>query len=109
MQDIYLAGEYHPSVASDLADALSQNYTPAQYPPPRLREVGYRCGCLDFFTDPCRLEFRRVSAYMHLACTFFPSWQWGMCMHHLCVRGRFDSHCLGPGALCAHAPQNLWS
>jgi hypothetical protein len=60
-QALFSAGAYHPSVAADLSDALSQNYTPAQYPTPRLRQLGYKCGCLDFYTDPCRMEFRKVS------------------------------------------------
>ncbi|CAL8462935.1 g2469 [Coccomyxa elongata] len=59
LQALYTAGAFHPSVASDLRDALAQRFTPAEYPPPLLRALGFRCGCLDFFTDPCRTEFRR--------------------------------------------------
>lgn len=60
VQALYAAGAFHPSIASDLRDALGQRFTPSEYPPPVLRAMGFRCGCLDFYTDPCRMEFRRV-------------------------------------------------
>ena len=60
MQQLYSAGAFHPSVAADLRDALAQRFEPADYPPTFLYARGFRCGCLDFFTDPCRMEFRRV-------------------------------------------------
>lgn len=36
------------------------NYTAAQYPPPWLRARGFRCGCLEYWRDTCRTEFRKV-------------------------------------------------
>ena len=42
-------------------DHAQVNYTSAQYPTPEMvQEDGRRCGCLDWFKDVCRVEFRRV-------------------------------------------------
>ena len=66
-QQLYTAGAFHPSIATDLRDALAQRFEPSAYPPPFLYAKGFRCGCCDFFTDPCRMEFRRVRTL--LRCT----------------------------------------
>lgn len=62
IQAIYAAGAFHPTVAQDIADALAQGFAPADYPPPLLWLEGFRCGCLDFWADPCRVQFRRARA-----------------------------------------------
>lgn len=45
------------------------NYTAAEYPPPWLRAKGVRCGCLEYWQDKCRIEFRKVllqAIYVHM-------------------------------------------
>ena len=59
-QAIYSAGAFHPTVAQDIEDALAQGFSPQDYPPPLLWLEGFRCGCLAFYTDPCRVQFRQA-------------------------------------------------
>ena len=61
-QAIYSAGAFHPTVAQDIEDALAQSFSPQDYPPPLLWLEGFRCGCLAFYTDPCRVQFRKARA-----------------------------------------------
>jgi hypothetical protein len=42
--------------------SLQATYAPEDYPTPSMRAAGMVCGCSYFWTDPCRLEFRRVRA-----------------------------------------------
>jgi hypothetical protein len=60
LQEIYNSGGYDQSVAEGINQSLSANYTAAQYPTPQMYAGGLRCGCLEYYQDVCRTEFRKV-------------------------------------------------
>lgn len=55
-----MGGGFDPSIAQGMVESSQVNYTSADYPPPWLRAQGYRCGCLQYWQDACRQEFRKV-------------------------------------------------
>lgn len=60
LQALVAQGEYHPSSNSSMMTRLGIPYLPSQYPPPQLRAQGFVCNCDQFYSDPCRSEFRAV-------------------------------------------------
>ncbi|KAK9820416.1 hypothetical protein WJX72_010055 [[Myrmecia] bisecta] len=79
LQQIVQAGAYHPSIMSNMRSTLESRYRPADYPTPAMRAQGIRCGCLDYYLDPCRVEFRKrliesMDALM-VDVVVFPTWQ----------------------------------
>lgn len=59
VQALVQGGGIDPSIAAGMVAAAQVNYTSAQYPPPWLRAQGLRCGCLQYWQDVCRAEFRK--------------------------------------------------
>jgi len=61
LQDIVTSGAFDPSISVSMIESAAVNYTSAEYPTPQMTQAdGRTCGCLDWFKDICRVEFRKV-------------------------------------------------
>ena len=70
LQEIANDGLYHPSVNMSIAVRVVVDYAPSDYPTDAQRSNGIVCGCTNYYNNPCRAEFRKVSILRsdHAAC-----------------------------------------
>ncbi len=77
-QEIVRDEAYHPLSNSSMQWRVAFAPQPDSYPSDSQKAAGFKCGCSDYFSNPCRMEFRtRLIESMQASSVdvlVFPTW-----------------------------------